>query len=73
MGFASCSKIKVVKEIEEEVGGRALLRQEEVGIFTGRKDITQSIKSFKVKSGEKSIYEAVQSGEPLKYLSLIHI
>lgn len=70
MGFASCSKIKVVKEIEEEVGGRALLRQEEVGIFTGRKDITQSIKSFKVKSGEKSIYEAVQSGEPLKYILL---
>ena len=68
MGFASSWKVKVVREIEEQVGGRSIVRHEEIGTLSGRNAKTSSIKNYKVKSGEKEIYQAKESGIELKYI-----
>ena len=68
MGFGNSWKISVVKEIEEKVGGRTLIRNKEIGTLSGRGENTPSVKKYKVKSGGKEIFEAKASNKEFKFI-----
>ncbi len=68
MGFGNSWKVSVVREVEEKVGGRTLMRKEEIGALSGRSENTPSVRNYKVKSGGKEIFEANASGEKIKFI-----
>lgn len=68
VGFGGRWQIKVVKEIDEEVGGRTIVRQEEIGSINARQEKVFTVKEYKVKKGEKEIFEAKESGDRIKFI-----
>lgn len=68
MGFGNSWKVSVIREIEETVGSRTLIRNEEIGTLSGRAENTPSVKKYKVKSGGKEIFEAKATNENIKFI-----
>lgn len=66
-GFNFGEKIKVMTLIEEKVGSKVLKRKQEIGDGYISKNISDFIAVFKIKDGEKEIFEAQEGKKVLVF------
>ena len=67
LGYESVSTYLIFRVIEEEVGGRTLEREEEIGKCYVGKRLTDTLVEIKVAKGEKELYSAMQAGDKIRY------
>ncbi len=66
--FDNIATFRIVILKEEQVGGRSITREEEIGkAFVGKK-LTESIANIKISKGEKELYQAIQANEKIKFI-----
>jgi len=57
----------IYKLIDEKVGSRTLTREEEIGKAWGKKLHTNNIAEYKIKKGNKELFEALENNERIKF------
>jgi len=67
LGYDAVSTYLIYKVIAEEVGGRTLEREEEIGKCYVGKRLTDTLVEIKVAKGEKELYSAMQAGDKIRY------
>lgn len=69
LGISQGGALKIVVLVEETVGGRTVVREEEIGKAWVGKTMTETIGEVKVSKGEKDLYEALQNGSKVVFRS----
>ena len=53
---------------DEKVGGRTIIREEEIGKARLSKALTTTVGEIKIAKGEKALFEALENGDRVRFI-----